>query len=175
MALTESLSIASPVIQDLTERKRAEEQLKQAQKMEAIGRLAGGVAHDFNTLLNVMLGYSELLLDELPPEDARREKVLQIKNSGDAAAMLTKQLLAFSRKQSIAQEVLDLREVASKMMPILGRLLRDDIEVTVSCREELCPVRVDPGQIQQLMLNLTGNAADAMPDGGRLDIEVKDC
>ena len=161
------------VIQNLTERKRAEEQLKQAQKMEAIGRLAGGVAHDFNTLLNVMLGYSELLLDELPPEDVRRERVLQIKNSGDAGALLTKQLLAFSRKQSIAQEVLDLREVASKMTPILGRLLRDDIELTVKCCEELCPVKVDPGQIQQLMLNLTANAADAMPDGGHLDIEVR--
>lgn len=161
------------VIQNLTERKRAEEQLKQAQKMEAIGRLAGGVAHDFNTLLNVMLGYSELLLDELPPEDVRRERVLQIKNSGDAAALLTKQLLALSRKQSIAQEVLDLREVASKMTPILGRLLRDDIELTVKCCEELCPVKVDPGQIQQLMLNLTANAADAMPDGGHLDIEVR--
>ena len=122
--------------------------------MEALGRLAGGVAHDFNTLLNVMLGYSELLLDELPLGDARREKALQIKNSGDAGAMLTKQLLAFSRKQSIAQEVLDLREIASQMTPILGRLLRDDIELTVRCSEEPCPVKVDPGQIQQLMLDL---------------------
>jgi PAS domain S-box-containing protein len=161
------------VIQNITERKRAEEQLKQAQRMEAIGRLAGGVAHDFNTLLNVMLGYSELLLDELPPEDARRERVLQIKNSGDAGALLTKQLLALSRKQSIEQEVLDLRDVASGMTPILGRLLRDDIELTVRCSEELCPVKVDPGQMQQLMLNLTANAADAMPGGGHLDIEVR--
>jgi PAS domain S-box-containing protein len=161
------------VIQNITERKRAEEQLKQAQRMEAIGRLAGGVAHDFNTLLNVMLGYSELLLDELPSEDARRERVLQIKNSGDAGALLTKQLLALSRKQPIAQEVLDLRDVASRMTPILGRLLRDDIELTVKCSDELCPVKVDSGQMQQLMLNLTANAADAMPGGGHLDIEVR--
>jgi len=161
------------VIQNITERKRTEEQLKQAQRMEAIGRLAGGVAHDFNTLLNVMLGYSELLLDELPPGDVRRERVLQIKNSGDAGALLTKQLLALSRKQSVTQEVLDLREVMFNMTPILGRLLRDDIELNVKCCEELCPVKVDPGQLQQLMLNLTANAADAMPDGGHLDIEVR--
>ena len=161
------------VIQNITERKRAEEQLKQAQRMEAIGRLAGGVAHDFNTLLNVMLGYSELLLDELPEGDARRERVLQIKNSGDAGALLTKQLLALSRKQSITQEVLDLRDITSQMTPILGRLLRDDIELSVKCCEEPCPVKVDPGQLQQLMLNLTANAADAMPNGGHLDIEVR--
>jgi PAS domain S-box-containing protein len=161
------------VIQNVTERKRAEEQLKQAQKMEAIGRLAGGVAHDFNTLLNVMLGYSDILLAELPPEDALRERVIQIRNSGNAAAMLTKQLLAFSRKQAIVQEVVDLREVSSKLTPILGRLLRDDIELTVKYSEEICPVKVDPGQIQQLMLNLVANAGDAMPEGGQLNIEVR--
>jgi PAS domain S-box-containing protein len=161
------------VIQDLSERKRAEAQLKQAQRMEAIGRFAGGVAHDFNTLLNVMLGYSELLLAELPFGGHHRERVLQIKNSADAGALLTKQLLAFSRKQAVAQEVIDLREAASKMMPLLGRLLRDDIQLKVKCSERPCPVKVDPGQIQQLVLNLAANAGDAMPDGGRLDIEVK--
>jgi PAS domain S-box-containing protein len=161
------------VIQNLTERKRAEELLRQAQKMEAIGRLAGGVAHDFNTLLSVILGYSELLLAELPEGDARRERVMQIKNSGDAGAMLTRQLLAFSRKQAIAEEVLDLREVVSRMTFILGRLLRDDIELTVKCGTELCPVKVDPGQIQQLVLNLAANAGDAMPNGGQVNIEVR--
>ena len=160
------------VIQNTTERKRVEDQLKQAQKMEAIGRLAGGVAHDFNTLLNVMLGYSELLLSELPEGDERRERVVQIKSSGEAGAMLTRQLLAFSRKQATAEEVLDLREAASKMTPMLGRLLRDDIVLSVKCCDGVCPVKVDPGQIQQLVLNLVANAADAMPDGGRLDIEV---
>ena len=162
------------VVQNLTERKRTEEQLKQSLKMEVIGRLAGGVAHDFNTLLNVILGYSELLLSELPDGDARRDRVVQIKNSCDAGAMLTRQLLAFSRKQAIAEEVLDLREITSKMTPILGRLLRGDIVLTVSCCTEPCPVKVDLGQIQQLVMNLISNAADAMPDGGRLDIDVSE-
>jgi PAS domain S-box-containing protein len=161
------------VIQNLTERNRAQELLKQAQKMEAIGRLAGGVAHDFNTLLNVMLGYSDLLLAELPEGDVRRERVIQIKNSGEAGAMLTRQLLAFSRKQAIAEEVLDLRAVASSMTSILERLLREDIELTVKCGAEPCPVKVDPGQIQQLVLNLAANAGDAMPHGGQVSIEVR--
>jgi len=161
------------VIQNITGRKCAEEQLAQARKLEAIGRLAGGVAHDFNTLLSVMLGYSELLLEELPPGDSRREKVIQIKNSSDAGALLTRQLLAFSRKQSVAREVLDLREVATRMMPILSRLLPDDIELTLKCPDALCRVKVDPGQIQQLMLNLVANAGDAMPDGGHVKIEVQ--
>jgi len=161
------------VIQNITERKRAEEQLAQSQKLEAIGRLAGGVAHDFNTLLSVMLGYSELLLEELPSGDPSREKIVQIKNSGEAGALLTKQLLAFSRKQTIVREVLDLREVASRMTPILARLLPHDIELTVKCSEELCRVKVDPGQIQQLMLNLVSNAGDAMPNGGQVKIGVQ--
>ena len=160
------------VIQNTTERKRVEDQLKQAQKMEAIGRLAGGVAHDFNTLLNVMLGYSDLLLSELPEDDERREHVVQIKSSGEAGAMLTRQLLAFSRKQAAAEEVLDLREATSKMTPMLARLLRDDIVMSMKCCEEVCTVKVDPTQIQQLVLNLAANAADAMPNGGRLDIDV---
>jgi two-component system, cell cycle sensor histidine kinase and response regulator CckA len=160
------------VIQNVTERKRAEEQLKQSQKMEAIGRLAGGVAHDFNTLLNVMLGYSDLLLTELPEGDVRRERVMQIKNSGETGAMLTRQLLAFSRKQAIAEVVLDLGEAVCKMTPIFGRLLRDDIELKVKHTGEVCPVKVDPGQIQQVVLNLVANAADAMPEGGCLEIDV---
>ena len=161
------------VVQNITERKRAEDQLKQAQKMEAIGRLAGGVAHDFNTLLNVMLGYSELLLAELPEDDARREKVMQIKNSGAAGALLTRQLLAFSRKQPVTQQVLDLRDVASRMTPILEQLLNQDIELSVKCSGDLCPVKVDPGQLQQLVLNLVANAGDSMPGGGQINIEVR--
>jgi PAS domain S-box-containing protein len=160
-------------VQDLTARKSAEEQLSHAQKMEAIGRLAGGVAHDFNTLLNVMLGYSDLLLCELPEGDQRRERVQQIKSAADAGALLTKQLLAFSRKQVVAQETTDLRQIASAIVPILARLLHDDIEMSVQCSDEPCPVKADPGQIQQVVLNLVSNAADAMPEGGRLKIEVK--
>ena len=160
------------VIQNMSERMRVEEQLRQSQKMEAIGRLAGGVAHDFNTLLNVMLGYSELVLADLPEGDPRRERVQQIQQSAEAGAMLTRQLLAFSRRQAVAEEVLDLRDVASKMTPILQRLLRDDVELAVKCCAEACPVKVDPGQIQQVVLNLVANAADAMPNGGRLYLEV---
>jgi PAS domain S-box-containing protein len=161
------------VIQNVTERKRAEDQLQQAQKMEAIGRLAGGVAHDFNTLLNVMLGYSELLLADLSPDDPRHDRVMQIKNSGEAGALLTRQLLAFSRKQPTAQEVLDLREVVTKMTPILARLLHEDIELNVRCSEDRCLIKADPGQIQQLILNLGANAGDAMPNGGQISFEVK--
>jgi PAS domain S-box-containing protein len=161
------------VIQNVSESKRAEEQLKQAQKLEAIGRLAGGVAHDFNTLLNVMLGYSELLLADLALGDPRRERVVQIKNSGEAGALLTRQLLAFSRKQVIAPEVLDLREIVTKMTPILARLLHEDVALTVKCSDERCLIKADPGQIQQLILNLGGNAGDAMPEGGQINIEVK--
>lgn len=161
------------VIQNVTERKRAEDQLQQAQKMEAIGRLAGGVAHDFNTLLNVMLGYSELLLADLSPDDPRHDRVMQIKNSGEAGALLTRQLLAFSRKQPTAQEVLDLREVVTKMTPILARLLHEDIELSVRCSDDRCLIKADPGQIQQLILNLGANAGDAMPTGGQISFEVK--
>jgi PAS domain S-box-containing protein len=161
------------VIQNVSESKRAEEQLKQAQKLEAIGRLAGGVAHDFNTLLNVMLGYSELLLADLSPDDPRRERVVQIKNSGEAGALLTRQLLAFSRKQAVAPEVLDMREIVTKMTPILARLLHEDVALNVKCSDERCLVKADPGQIQQIILNLGANAGDAMPDGGQINIEVK--
>jgi len=162
------------VVQNVTERKRAEDQLQQAQKMEAIGRLAGGVAHDFNTLLNVMLGYSDLLLADLSPDDPRHERVMQIKNSGEAGALLTRQLLAFSRKQPTAQEVLDLREIVTKMTPILARLLHEDVELNVKCSDDRCLIKVDPGQIQQLILNLGANAGDAMPNGGQISFEVKE-
>jgi PAS domain S-box-containing protein len=161
------------VIQNITESKQAGEQLKQAQKLEAIGRLAGGVAHDFNTLLNVILGYSELLAADLEPGDPRRDRVLQIKNSSEAGALLTRQLLAFSRKQPLVQEVIDLREVVTRMTPLLARLLRDDIEMNVKCTDEHCLVKVDSGQMQQLILNLGANAGDAMPDGGQILIDVK--
>jgi CheY-like chemotaxis protein len=112
------------------------------------------------------------LLTELPEGDERRERVVQIKSSGEAGAMLTRQLLAFSRKQATSEEVLDLREAVSKMTPLLGRLLRDDIELTMKCSDDICPVKVDPTQIQQVVLNLVANAADAMPNGGRLGIDV---
>ena len=164
------------IMKDMTERRRAEqleEQLRQSQKMEAIGRLAGGVAHDFNTLLNIMLGYSELLLAELPRDDKRRERAEQIEKSAQTGALLTKQLLAFSRKQPIAPQVIDLNRMVRDLEPMLGRLLRSDITLEVNCSSEICPVKVDPSHIQQVVLNLASNARDAMPNGGNLIIEVR--
>jgi two-component system, cell cycle sensor histidine kinase and response regulator CckA len=164
------------ILRDITERRRAElleEQLRQAQKMEAIGRLAGGVAHDFNTLLNIMLGYSELLLAELPQGDSRRERAEQIEKSAQTGALLTKQLLAFSRKQPIAPQVIDLNGMVRDLEPMLRRLLRSDITLEAHYSSDICPVKVDAGQMQQVVLNLASNARDAMPNGGSLMIEVK--
>jgi two-component system cell cycle sensor histidine kinase/response regulator CckA len=161
------------ILRDITERKRIEEQLHQAQKLEAIGRLAGGVAHDFNTLLNIMLGYAELLHGELPAGDPRRERVEQIENAAQMSALLTKQLLAFSRKQAIALQVLDLNKAVADVEPMLRRLLPGDIELEVHYSGEICPVKVNLGQIQQVVLNLATNARDAMPRGGNLTIEVR--
>ena len=164
------------ILRDITERRRAEqleEQLRQSQKMEAIGRLAGGVAHDFNTLLNIMLGYSELLLAELPADDKRRDRAEQIEKSAQTGALLTKQLLAFSRKQPIAPQVIDLNRMVRDLEPMLRRLLRSDITLEVNSCSELCAVKVDPGHIQQVVLNLASNARDAMPKGGNLTIEVR--
>jgi PAS domain S-box-containing protein len=164
------------ILRDTTEQKRTkllEQQLQQANKMEALGRLAGGVAHDFNTLLNIMLGYSELLLSELPRGDRRRERVEQIEQSAKTGALLTKQLLAFSRKQPIAPQVSDLNQIVKDLEPMLRRLMREDIELKVHYSAEICPVKVDLGQMQQLLLNLAGNARDAMPKGGNVTIEVR--
>lgn len=164
------------ILRDITERRRTElleQQLQQSQKMEAIGRLAGGVAHDFNTLLNIILGYSELLLSEVPKDDQRRERIEQIERSAQTGAMLTKQLLAFSRKQPIAPQVIDLNRMMQDLEPMLRRLLRSDITLEVHYSAEVCAVKVDPGQIQQVVLNLATNARDAMPSGGNLTIDVK--
>jgi two-component system, cell cycle sensor histidine kinase and response regulator CckA len=164
------------ILRDITERKRAEsleQQLQQANKMEALGRLAGGVAHDFNTLLNIMLGYSELLLSELPQGDRRRERAEQIEKSAQTGALLTKQLLAFSRKQPIAPKVSDLNQMVKDLEPMLRRLMREDIELEVHYSAEICPVKVDLSQMQQLVLNLAANARDAMPSGGNVTIDVQ--
>lgn len=158
---------------DITAAKKTELQLQQAQKMEAIGRLASGIAHDFNTLLNIILGYSELLLAELPNDNPLRRHVEQIENSANVGALVTKQLLAFGRKHALNAEVIDLRNFVADMQPMLRRLLRESIELVVRCSQEVCPVKADPGQIQQLVLNLVANARDAMPGGGTLTLEVK--
>ncbi len=158
---------------DITERKRLEEQFLQAQKMESVGRLAGGVAHDFNNLLSVINGYSDFLIKKLPAADAMRADLEQIRSAGERATALTRQLLAFSRRQVLQPEVLDLNQLIAGVKKLLGRLIGEDIELAFLPDDAIVRVKVDPGQIEQVIINLAVNARDAMPRGGRLTIETK--
>jgi PAS domain S-box-containing protein len=160
------------VIEDITDRKQLETEFLQAQKMEAVGRLASGVAHDFNNLLTAIDGYGELLLDDLAPDDPHRADVQEILLAGKRAGSLTRQLLAFSRRQVMEVRVLDLGEIVKGMEKMTRRLVGQHIDITVRLNGQLRPVRVDPGQVEQVMLNLIVNAADAMPDRGSLVIET---
>ncbi len=157
---------------DLTERKQAEERLLQAQKMESVGRLAGGVAHDFNNLLTVINGYSEMLLDLLSPGDPIRANLEEIHQAGEKAAGLTRQLLAFSRRQVLQPRVLDLNQVVVEMRPMLERLVGEDVDVRVELTTEAGIVRADPHQLEHAIMNLVVNARDAMPYGGKLSIQT---
>jgi two-component system cell cycle sensor histidine kinase/response regulator CckA len=157
---------------DVTERRTLEEQYHQAQKMEAVGRLAGGVAHDFNNLLTAILGYCQLLLADLDPHDPRRADINEIHSAGESAARLTRQLLTFSRKQIIEPRLLDLNNVVTNMRGILARLIGEDVKIVVNVRANLAPVTADLGQMEQIVLNLAVNARDAMPNGGTLTIET---
>jgi signal transduction histidine kinase len=156
----------------MEQREVLESQLRQAQKLESVGRLAGGVAHDFNNLLTVINGYSEVLLSELEADDEKALSVGEIKKAGEKAALLTRQLLAFSRKQILQPEVLDLNVLVGDMEKMLRRLIGEDIELATHLNSGSCRVKADPGQISQVLMNLTINARDAMPEGGKLIIET---
>jgi two-component system cell cycle sensor histidine kinase/response regulator CckA len=157
---------------DVTERRTLEAQYHQAQKLEAVGRLAGGVAHDFNNLLTVILGFSELLLADLKPDDPRRADIAGIHKAGTRGAGLTRQLLAFSRKQIIEPTLLDLNVVVGEMRAMLKRLIEEDVSVVLRLRPEPALVKADRGQVEQIVMNLAVNARDAMPRGGTLTIET---
>jgi signal transduction histidine kinase len=168
-------------LQDITPQRLAqaaqaklESQLLQAQKMETIGSLAGGVAHDFNNLLTVILSYSEMLIEDLPPDDPTRVDLGEILGAGNRAVALTRQLLAFSRRQVLAPKIVDLSEVVGSMATMLRRLLGEDVELVTRCARGLRKTLVDPGQIEQVILNLAVNARDAMPIGGMLTIETSE-
>jgi PAS domain S-box-containing protein len=160
------------VLRDITDYKRLQAQFQQSQKMEAIGILAGGVAHDFNNLLNVINGYCELLLEDFASNDSRRRDLEQISLAGKRATALTSQLLAFSRKQILQPEYLDLNSVVAGMDLMLRRLIRENIELVTIPQEGLGLINADPGQIQQVIMNLAINARDALPQGGKLSIET---
>jgi two-component system cell cycle sensor histidine kinase/response regulator CckA len=164
--------IYAVVARDVTDRKRLEEQLRQSQKMEAVGRLAGGVAHDFNNLLTVISGYSEMMLSALAPTDPHRALVQEVYDAGQRAALLTRQLLTFSRKEVIEPRPLDLNAVITTAAKMLRRLIGEDVEMTTALAVDAPWVFADPGQIEQVVMNLALNARDAMPRGGRLTIET---
>ncbi|MGB9206093.1 MAG: ATP-binding protein [Terriglobales bacterium] len=159
-------------MEDVTETRTLELQFRQAQKMEAIGRLAGGIAHDFNNLLMVISGYSEFLLERLGPDPRLRGPAQEISNATQRATSLTRQLLAFSRKQMLAPKVLDLNEVVAENLKMLTRMIGEDIDLVMVPGPGLGAVRADPGQIDQVIMNLAVNARDAMPQGGKLTIET---
>ncbi len=161
------------IIRDTTERSKLQEQLQQAQKMESIGRLAGGVAHDFNNLLTIINGYTGLMLNELAEDHPMRVSVQEVGKAGQRAASLTQQLLAFSRRQVIAPKVINLNEIILDLNKMLSRLVGEDIAVITALDPGLSCILADPGQMQQLLMNLTTNARDAMPNGGALHIEAQ--
>ena len=153
--------------------RQSEAEFRQAQKMEAVGRLAGGVAHDFNNLLSVINGYSELVADCLPEGDERRTQLELVQSAGKRATALTRQLLAMSRKQTLSPVVLDINTLVNESMRMLGRLVGEDLELVARPAAEACAVRADPDQLQQVLMNLVVNARDAMPGGGMLALETR--
>jgi PAS domain S-box-containing protein len=161
------------IVRDITRRKEIEEQLRQSQKMEALGSLAGGIAHDFNNALSVIMGYTELTLlgAENDPEHVR--KMTAVLDAAKHASLLTRQLLAFSRKQGLRPTRVGLNDTLERLLSVLRRLLREDVELELDLEPDLWPVQADPIQLEQVLLNLIANAGDAMPNGGRLFIKTK--
>jgi two-component system, cell cycle sensor histidine kinase and response regulator CckA len=162
------------IAEDITDRRQLEEQLRQAQKMDAVGRLAGGVAHDFNNLLMVINGYTEVLLEQLEQDGAMHRKVQSIQQAADRAAALTRQLLAFSRKQLLELKVVDVNTVIGDMERLLRPLIGENIELVTRLSPETGHTRADAGQLEQVIMNLVVNAKDAMPDGGKLTVQSSD-
>ena len=160
-------------LRNISQQKQLETQLIQSQKMEAVGRLAGGIAHDFNNLLTVITGYVDLILGKQGKEDPFRKEMMEIKSAADKTAELTRQLLAFSRKQILQPKIIDLNNIVANMENILRRLIGEDIELLADLEKDAATVLVDPVQIEQVIINLAVNARDAMPDGGRLVIQTK--
>ena len=158
---------------DVEQQEQLGRQLRQAQKMEALGRLAGGVAHDFNNLLTVINGHSDLMMDRLKPGDSLHISAQQIRKTADRAASLTRQMLAFSRMQVVQPKVLNVNDLISEMGKLLRRLIREDIDFSLRLGNSLGRIKADSGQIEQVLLNLTVNASDAMPQGGKLTIETQ--
>ena len=165
---------------DITERKKLEEQLRQSQKLEAVGQLAGGIAHDFNNMLVVIIGYAEVVLRKIAPTDPLREHIVQIKLAGERSAEITRQLLAFARKQTIEPKILYLNQAIEGMLKLLRRLIGEDIDLVWLPCENIWPVKMDPSQLDQILANLCVNAKDAIADVGKITIEtqnvcLKDC
>jgi len=160
------------VLVDVTDRIRLEDQLRQAQKMEAVGMLAGGVAHDFNNLLTIITGYSQLVMNRLQPDDPNRLSIEQIIHASERAAALTQQLLAFSRRQVLQAKVLDVNGLVASLSNMLRRLIGEDVDLRLSLGADLGRVHADPGRLEQILMNLAVNARDAMPKGGTLTLET---
>src|SRR5213593_2133619 len=158
--------------EDVTEHRKLEQQLRQAQKMEAVGRLAGGIAHDFNNILTAITGYADLLLEDLGPTDPRRQDADEIHKASDRAAGLTRQLLAFSRQLVLQPSVLEVNALVSESLKMLKRVIGEDIDLIMVPGGDLGAVKADPGQIEQVVMNLAVNARDAMPNGGKLTLET---
>jgi PAS domain S-box-containing protein len=160
------------IVHETTERRRLDEQYRQAQKMEAVGQLAGGVAHDFNNLLTAIMGYGQLALRRVPADGRRHQDLEEILKAAERAAALTRQLLAFSRQQVLDPKVIDLNEIVTNLDKMLRRVIGEDIDLLTAPGENLGHVEADPGQIEQVIMNLVVNARDAMPEGGKLTIET---